>query len=192
MLDFQASRWLMDKEVAPQAGNDHPTSIPTGVFPVSDGYINIAIAGSVMWAKFKELMIGLTGDKAFEDGDFADAKLRSKNRKKLNALIGKHTAAKPAAYWISTFNDNGLPSGEINSIDQVFALEQVRHLGLAQPMQSQERGATEVLGQPILMSRSKATVRRPPPMLGQHTEEVLAEIGYGASDIRKLKEGGAL
>jgi crotonobetainyl-CoA:carnitine CoA-transferase CaiB-like acyl-CoA transferase len=192
MLDFQAARWLMDKEVPPQAGNDHPTSIPTGVFPVSDGYINIAIAGSVMWGKFKQLMIDLTGDKSFDDADFADAKLRSKNRKKLNALIGRHTAAKPAAYWIATFNDNGLPSGEINSIDQVFGLEQVRHLGLAQPMQSQERGATEVLGQPILMSRSKATVRRPPPTLGQHTEEVLAEIGYGAADIRKLKEGGAL
>jgi crotonobetainyl-CoA:carnitine CoA-transferase CaiB-like acyl-CoA transferase len=183
---------LMDKEVAPQAGNDHPTSIPTGVFPTSDGYINIAIAGSPMWAKFKALMIELTGDKGFDDADFADAKLRSKNRKKLNAVIARHTAGKPAAYWISTFNDNGLPAGEINSIDQVFGLEQVRHLGLAQPMKSQERGDTEVLGQPILMSRSKASVRRPPPTLGQHTDEILAEIGYGAADVRKLKEDGAL
>ncbi len=192
MLDFQASRWLMDKEVAPQAGNDHPTSIPTGVFPTSDGYINIAIAGTPMWTKFKALMIELTGDKGFDDADFADAKLRSKNRKNLNAVIAKHTANKPAAYWIATFNDNGLPAGEINSIDQVFGLEQVRHLGLAQPMKSQERGDTEVLGQPILMSRSKASVRRPPPTLGQHTEEILAEIGYGSSDIRKLKTDGTL
>ena len=76
----------------------------------------------------------------------------------------------------SPYNAHGCPAGEINGIDQVFGLEQVRHLGLAQPMQSQERGATEVLGQPILMSRSKASVNRPPPTLGQHTDEVLEEL----------------
>jgi crotonobetainyl-CoA:carnitine CoA-transferase CaiB-like acyl-CoA transferase len=188
MLDFQASRWLMDKDVAPQAGNDHPTSIPTGVFKTSDGFINIAVAGQKMWEKF----ISLFDDAAFRSPDFADGKGRSKNRKALNALIEKHTSQKPAAYWIEHLNAHGCPAGEINSIDQVFGLEQVRHLGLAQPMVSQERGATEVLGQPILMSRSKASVRRPPPMLGQQTDEVLAEAGYSASAIAKLKKDGAV
>ncbi len=188
MLDFQATRWLMDKEVPPQAGNDHPTSIPTGVFKTSDGYINIAVAGQKMWEKFASLF----DDPGFKDPDFADGKGRSKHRKKLNALIEKHTSQKPAAYWIEMLNENGCPAGEINSIDQVFGLSQVRHLGLAQPMVSQERGATEVLGQPILMSRSKASVKRPPPTLGQHTDEVLAEVGYGAADIKKLRESGAV
>ncbi|MDX2155720.1 MAG: CoA transferase [Hyphomicrobiaceae bacterium] len=188
MLDFQATRWLMDKEVPPQAGNDHPTSIPTGVFKTSDGYINIAVAGQKMWEKFASLF----DDAGFKSPDFADAKGRSKNRKALNALIEKHTATKPAAYWIEMLNTNGCPAGEINSIDQVFGLEQVRHLGLAQPMNSQERGATEVLGQPILMSRSKASVKRPPPKLGQHTEEVLAEVGYEADAIAKLRKDGAV
>jgi crotonobetainyl-CoA:carnitine CoA-transferase CaiB-like acyl-CoA transferase len=188
MLDFQATRWLMDKEVPPQAGNDHPTSIPTGVFKTSDGYINIAVAGQKMWEKFAALF----DDAGFKDPDFADGKGRSKNRKKLNALIESHTEKKSAAYWIEMLNANGCPAGEINSIDQVFGLEQVRHLGLAQPMQSQERGATEVLGQPILMSRSKASVKRAPPKLGQHTEEVLAEIGYEADAIAKLRKDGAV
>ena len=89
-------------------------------------------------------------------------------------------------------NKNGCPAGEINSIDQVFGLKQVRHLGLAQPMVSQERGPAEVLGQPILMSRSKASVKRPPPTLGQHTDEVLAEVGFGAGDIKKFREDGAI
>ena len=136
MLDFQATRWLMDKEVPPQAGNDHPTSIPTGVFKTTDGYINIAVAGQKMWEKFASLF----DDPGFKDPDFAESKGRSKHRKKLNALIEKHTVQKSAAYWIETLNKHGCPAGEINSIDQVFGLEQVRHLGLAQPMNSQERG----------------------------------------------------
>jgi crotonobetainyl-CoA:carnitine CoA-transferase CaiB-like acyl-CoA transferase len=188
MLDFQASRWLMDKDVAPQAGNDHPTSIPTGVFKTSDGHINIAVAGQKMWEKF----IALFDDPAFNDASYADPKSRSKNRKALNALIESHTVKKTAAEWIATFNAAGAPAGEINDISQVFGLEQVRHLGLAQPMDSQERGKTEVVGQPILMSRSKASVRRPPPTLGQHTGEVLAEIGYGAEDVKKLAKDGVI
>jgi len=188
MLDFQATRWLMDKEVPPQAGNDHPTSIPTGVFKTSDGYINIAVAGQKMWEKFAALF----DDEGFKSPDFANGKSRSKNRKALNALIEKHTSRNSSAYWIEMLNANGCPAGEINSIDQVFGLEQVRHLGLAQRMNSQERGETEVLGQPILMSRSKASVRVPPPKLGQHTEEVLAEIGYEPDAIAKLRTDGAV
>ena len=188
MLDFQASRWLMDADVAPQAGNDHPTSIPTGVFKTSDGYMNIAVAGQKMWDKFRSLF----DDPAFNDPDFADGKGRSKHRKKLNALIEKHTVAQTAAHWIEYFNANGCPAGEINSIDQVFGLAQVRHLGLAQPMQSQERGATEVVGQPILMSRSKSSIKRPPPTLGQQTDEVLADVGYSAGDIARMRKDGAI
>ncbi len=188
MLDFQATRWLMDGEVPGQAGNDHPTSIPTGVFKTSDGYINLGVAGQSIWLKFKDLM----QDPAFDDPDFANAKSRSKNRKKLNALIDGHTVKHPVAYWIDRLNAAGVPAGEINDIGQVFGLEQVRHLGLAQPMDSQERGKTEVLGQPVLMSRSKASVRRPPPLLGQHTAEVLAEVGYGEQDVRQLSKAGVI
>jgi len=188
MLDFQATRWLMDGEVPPQAGNDHPTSIPTGVFKTSDGYINIAVAGQKMWEKF----ISLFDDEGFRSADFANGKVRSQNRKALNALIEKHTSEKPSAYWIEMLNANGCPAGEINSIDQVFGLEQVRHLGLAQPMDSQERGETEVLGQPILMSRSKASVRVPPPKLGQHTDEILSEIGYEPDAVARLRKDGAV
>jgi crotonobetainyl-CoA:carnitine CoA-transferase CaiB-like acyl-CoA transferase len=188
MLDFQASRWLMDGDVAGQAGNDHPTSIPTGVFETSDGYINIAVAGQAMWLKFKALF----ADPAFDDADFADGKARSANRKKLNALINSYTRKNTAAHWIETLNKAGCPAGEINTIDKVFGMQQVRDLGLARAMVSQERGPTEVVGQPILMSRSKSEIVAPPPKAGQHTDEVLRELGYDEAAVADLKKQGAV
>ena len=188
MLDFQASRWLMDKDVPGQAGNDHPTSIPTGVFKTKDGHINIAVAGNAMWAKFK----GLFKDKAFDAAEYADGPARSKNRKALNALIEKHTVSRSSSEWISFFNDHGIPAGPINDIKQVFDDPQVQHLQLAREFVSQERGASQIVGQPILMSRSRSAVAVPPPKLGQHTEEVLKDIGYDGPAIEKLKGEGAV
>ena len=188
MLDFQASRWLMDKDVPGQAGNDHPTSIPTGVFKTKDGHINIAVAGNAMWTKFKELF----KDDAFEAVDYKDGPARSKNRKALNALIEKHTVEKSSAEWIAYFNEQGIPAGLINDIKQVFEDAQVQHLQLARDFVSQERGASRIVGQPILMSRSTSAIATPPPTLGQHTDEVLQEIGYKGAQIDKLKDEGAV
>jgi crotonobetainyl-CoA:carnitine CoA-transferase CaiB-like acyl-CoA transferase len=188
MLDFQASRWLMDKDVPGQAGNDHPTSIPTGVFKTKDGHINIAVAGNAMWEKFKTLF----KDKGFAAADFKDGPSRSKNRKALNALIEKHTAKKTSTEWIAHFNEEGIPAGEIADIRQVFENPQVQHLGLSRDFVSQERGASQIVGQPILMSRSKSDIAVPPPTLGQHTEEVLKELGYKPAQIKKFKTDGAV
>ena len=186
MLDFQAARWLIDREVPAQAGNDHPTSIPTGVFETSDGYINIACAGQPMWLKLKALF----GDPAFDDAVFADPPSRSKNRKQLNALINSHTRKDSSQTWIGRLNEAGIPCGEINTIDKVFENPQVKHLGIATDVVSHERGPTQMVGQPILMSRSKSTIRHPPPLLGQHSAEVLEEIGYTAEEIASLHRAG--
>ena len=188
MLDFQASRWLMDKDVPGQAGNDHPTSIPTGVFKTRDGHINIAVAGSAMWEKFKSLF----KDKGFASPDFMDGPSRSTNRLALNALIEKHTAKKTSAEWIAHFNEEGIPAGEIANIQDVFENPQVQHLGMARDFVSQERGASQIVGQPILMSRSRSDIAVPPPTLGQHTDEVLEELGYKPTQIKKLKTDGAV
>lgn len=188
MLDFQASRWLMDGEVAPQAGNNHPTSIPTGVFETKDGHINIASAGQAIYLRFVDVL----GDDRMLAEDYKTGEARSKNRDALNALINEHTRQKTSAEWIELLNAAGVPCGEINSIDQVFASPQVQHLGLAADMVSQERGPTQVVGQPITLSRTGSSVKHPPPTYSQHTDEILADLGYSSADISKMHDDGTV
>ena len=125
MLDFQAARWLISGEVAKQAGNDHPTSVPTGVFPTSDGHINIAAAGEGLW---KRLCTAISTPELPSMPEFATTQLRSKNRKALNARLAAITREKSSAHWIKALNAAGIPCGAINSIDQTFAEPQVQHL----------------------------------------------------------------
>ena len=129
MLDFQAARWLIAKEVPKQAGNDHPTSIPTGVFKTTDGHINIATTGGAIWERFCR---ALGAEAMMKKPEYASAKARSDNRKALNAEIGTYTQHKSSAEWIDIFNKAGVPAGPIYNIDQVFADPQVKHLGIAQ------------------------------------------------------------
>jgi len=189
MLDFQAARWTMDGEVPKQAGNNHPTSIPTGVFTTTDGYMNLAVAGQEIWLRFCRAIDRM--DLA-ENPDYADGKLRSKNRDALNAEIEEVTRTRSTMDWVERFNAAGVPCGEINGIDQVFANPQVQHLGIAQPVQSHERGASHLVGQPIIMSRTPSRIASPPPTAGQHGDEVLREAGYGDDEIARLREAGVI
>lgn len=188
MLDFQASRWLMDGHVAGQAGNNHPTSIPTGVFTTSDGHINIACAGQQMWLRLKEEL----NDARLDNPDFDDPTSRSDNRAALNALLNESTSTDTTEHWIDRLNRAGVPCGEINSIDQVFASPQVQHLGIAKDMNSTERGETQIVGQGIIMSDAESRIQRPPPTLGQHTEEILQALGYEQDAIEALSDADAI
>ena len=189
MLDFQAARWLIAKEVAKQAGNDHPTSIPTGVFKTSDGHINIATTGGAIWERFCRAM---GAEAMIKNPDYASAKARSANRKALNAEIDTYTTHKSSAEWIDIFNKAGVPAGPIYSIDQVFADPQVKHLGIAQSVKKRDKSVLPVVGQPFLMSRTKSRIAAPPPELGQHTDEVLKEFGFKPKEIAALRKASAL
>jgi formyl-CoA transferase len=189
MLDFQASRWLVDHEVPKQAGNNHPTSIPTGVFPTADGHINIAVAGQTIWERFCEAIgqAQLLHDPAYASG--AD---RSKNRDQLNAAIAEVVRRRPSAHWIALLNDAGVPCGPINTIDQVFEDPQIRHLGMVQPVRSHERGDTELVDQPLGLSRTPSRITMPPPLMGEHSDEILAGLGYDESKIAALRDAGVI
>ncbi len=189
MLDFQAARWLQAHEVPKQAGNNHPTSIPTGVFKTKDGYINIASTGQVMWER---LCNALGAPELIKHPDYANGALRSKNRDALNAEIDKRTAHKTSAEWIDTFNKIGVPCGPIYGIDQMFADEQVKHLGIAQTAKKPDGKEMTFVGQPISLSRTPSKIVATPPEAGQHTDEVLKEFGFADKEIAELHTAKAV
>ena len=184
MLDFQAARWLIKGEVPKQAGNNHPTSIPTGVFKTADGHINIASTGSRMWEK---LCQALGAPELITREEFATAAARSENRDAVNAEIERRTVTRESAYWVEVLNKAGVPCGPIYSIDQVFADPQVEHLGIAQPVTLQDGRTVRMVGQPISLSRTPSRLAAPPPLIGEHTDEVLAEFGFTTEEIAALR-----
>jgi crotonobetainyl-CoA:carnitine CoA-transferase CaiB-like acyl-CoA transferase len=190
MLDFQAARWLIEGDVAKQAGNDHPTAIPTGVFPTADGHINIAASGDALWTRFCET---IGAPELLSHPEHASGELRSRNRKALNERIGAITKSQPSAHWVKLMNDAGVPCGPINSIDQTFAEPQVRHLGIARAVRHPELGDIEVVGQPIVLTDApQPDEYRPTPSLGQNTDEILQGLGYEAKEIKDLRSRGVI
>jgi len=182
MLDFQASRWLMKGEVAKQAGNDHPTSIPTGVYRTRDGYLNLAVSGTKIWNRMCE---AIQARELANHPDYATGALRSKNRDKLHVELEEIFIKRDTAVWIEILNQAGVPSGPIYSIDQAFADPQVKTLGMVQTV-----GEVPYLGQPVTLSRTPSKVMAHPPKQGEHTAEVLRELGLHPDEIEGLRKKG--
>lgn len=184
MLDFQAVRWTNDGKIPKQAGNNHPTSIPTGVFTTSDSFINIAVAGEGTWERLCSALDKMVW---FDHEDYADAPSRSINRDMLNAEINLITQTKTSSEWIKTLSEAGVPCGEINSIDQVFADPQVEHLQMARRVDSEKLGELNLIGQPVVLDRTPSSIRVAPPERGEQTVELLAELGFSDDEIEKLQ-----
>ncbi len=190
MLDFQATRWLMEGERPKQAGNNHPTMIPTGVFRTADGYINIAVTGQVIWERFCR---AIDRPDLIAHADFKSAALRSRNRDALTDEINAALARQDGATWMRRFNDADVPSGPIYAIDEVFSDSQVMHLGVSQSIEAPALGRTiTLLGQPVVLSGTPSALTAPPPEPGEHTDEILAEFGYSAEDIAALRREGTV
>ena len=189
MLDFQAARWLLAKDVPRQAGNNHPTSIPTGVYPTKDGHINIAASGNTIWARFCK---AIGADQLISDPDYAGDKDRSKNRDKLNAILETYTVKFGSVELVDMLNKAGVPCGPIYSIDEMFEDPQVKHLGMAAPAESKVLGRQEVVANAIKLSRHPFEVRMATPEAGEHTEEVLREFGLGDAEIEELRSAKAI
>jgi formyl-CoA transferase len=188
MLDFQAARWLVSKEVPGQAGNNHPTAIPTGVFETADGHINIAASGNL----FERLCAVIDAPELLKNPDYADYKLRSKNRDALNAAIAEKLKRRTCADWIELMNKAGVPCGPIYRMNEVFADPQVQHIGMARAIEHYKLGRISLVNQGVKLSRTPSTFRRAAPDRGEQTGEILREFGYSEADIHKLQEQGAV
>ena len=189
MLDFQAARWTIKGEVPPQAGNNHPTIIPTGVFRTTDGYINLAPSGDVMFQRMSE---AIGAPELLEDERFATPAGRSQHRDALNAAIESYTAGKSSTDWVEVMNEAGVPCGPIYAIDEVFADAQVSHLGMARAVQHPTLGEVKLVDQAVMMSRTPSDINRASPDCGEHTDEILSEFGLTEGEIAALRESGAI
>lgn len=187
MMDFQTSRWLIDGEVPTQAGNFHPTSIPTGVYKARDGYMNIAVFGSKIWERFCDI---LGAPEWVTDARYHDKMGRSVNRDTLNAEINRRLAVQDRAYWVERFNAGGVACGLINNVKEMFEEPQIQHLGMVKDVVSAHHGPQRLVGQPVQLERTPSTIARAAPKRGEHSAEILREIGLGEDDLKRLKAQG--
>ncbi len=189
MLDFQAVRWLMKRERPAQAGNDHPTIIPTGTFRCKDGYLNIGTSGQDI---FDRLCRAIEAPELARNPAFATSTSRSRNRTLLNASISAKLADSTVAHWVEVLNAAGVPAGPVLSIDQVFDDPQVKHLGMAQPLEHKTLGAINLLGQGVKLGAHEFKIRTGSPEPGEHSDAILREIGYDDAQINALRTAGTI
>ncbi|HVV94118.1 MAG TPA: CoA transferase [Hyphomicrobiales bacterium] len=189
MLDFQAARWLVDGEVAGQAGNDHPTNYPTGLFETADGHLNIAASGQAMWERLCKVM---DVEQLRDHPDYATDVGRSKNRAALAKELAAVTRTRPTADWVKALNEAGVPCGPVYRIDEMFGDPQVRHLGIAQSIDRDGREPITLVGQPVHLSRTPSKLETATPENGEHSQAILEELGFSAAEIAGFRDRGAV
>ncbi len=180
LLTHHASAYLNTGKVAGLQGNTHSTIAPYETFRTSDGFINIGVANERLWQRFCEVMAmpELLGDERFgTNGD------RVRHRAELADIIGRRFERHSTAELLAKLREVAIPADAIKNVAEVFADPQVQHLGLRLGMEHATCGHIEVAGMPYRLSETPSTVRMAPPVLGQHTDEVLRELGYEQSDV---------
>ena len=185
IMDFQAARYLVDGVVPEQAGNDHPYSTPMGVVDTADGHINIGVGGDGQW---RALCMVLERPDLAENPHYATLESRYRNRPQLKKLLAPIFRARSSTEWLQRLARAGVPAGPIYKMDEVFADPQVQHLGIAVPVHDSVRGDVRIIGEPVELSRTPARFLTMIPEPGEHTEEVLRELGFGTADIKRLRD----
>lgn len=189
MMDLQAARYLMEGDVPKQAGNHHPTGIPTGLFATSDGHINIAADSERMWRRLCDAL----GLKDMADHpDYATVSLRSKNRDAVNSAIEKCTRARTTAYWMDVLVGAEIPCGPVYDMGQVFSDQHIGKLKMRHPVVHKTLKTFDVVAQPVKMSRSRSRTGAAAPERGEHTDQILQDIGLTREDIETLHANGVI
>jgi crotonobetainyl-CoA:carnitine CoA-transferase CaiB-like acyl-CoA transferase len=184
LLDFQATRWTMDKKIPPQEGNNHPTNTPMGCFPTADGHINIAATSNKNFQIFCKL---IGRENMATDPRFASTASRRQNKEAMNAMIAEALQAKTTAEWFELIVAAELPCGPVYNIKQAFADPQVEALRLKRSVTHPRLGELDLVAQPCEITGFDREIRTATPDLGEHNSDILGSLGYGAEEIEKLK-----
>lgn len=189
IMDFQAARYLVDGEVPPQGGNDHPYATPMGVIETRDGYMNLGVGAEGQWRSF---CTAIGREDLTDHPDFATMELRYRNRPACWAALKPIFAEKTTAEWMAIMEENSVPAGPIYTIDEMFEDSQVVHSGIVQNVTHPVRGEISLIGQPVTLSRTPATLDTAAPDAGADTDEVLAGFGLTAEEVTALRAAGAV
>jgi crotonobetainyl-CoA:carnitine CoA-transferase CaiB-like acyl-CoA transferase len=184
MMDFQAARYLVEGEVPGQAGNEHPYSTPMGVLNTADGFINIGVGGDGQW---RALCNALDRPDLAASPDYQTMADRYRNRSKLMEMLNLIFKTRTSSDWLKRLETVGVPAGPIYKMDEVFADPQVQHLSIAVPCRHAKRGEIQIVGEPVQLSRTAARIVSMTPEPGEHTEQVLHELGYSDTEIQRLR-----
>ena len=189
LMDFQATRWTMDKKVPPQEGNNHPTNTPMGLFPTADGFLNLAATSNKNFVKFCRL---IDREKMGADPRFASSGLRARNKEALNELIAAALRARTSREWLDIMVAEAIPCGPVYNVRDVFADPQVEELRIKRSVKHPRLGEIDLIAQPCEITGFDRALRSATPDLGQHNEEILQSLGYDAEEIEKLKAKRAI
>jgi crotonobetainyl-CoA:carnitine CoA-transferase CaiB-like acyl-CoA transferase len=190
-LANQGMNYLATGENPERIGNQHPNILPYQVMPTSDGYIVLSVGNDPTFARFCKLA---ECEELLEDERFQTNAARVSNRDLVTETLNEITKKKPSEWWLENLEKEKIGSGPINTLEQVFADPHVIAREMVIEMDHPATGSKpmKLIANPIKLSATPPTYRKPPPLLGQHTDEVLQEAGLSADEIAKLKEDGTV
>ena len=185
MLAYLASDFFATGSVPPRAGNDHPIAAPYGLFATKDGKLALAPPGNAFFGRLADAL-GEPGLK--DDPMYSTQSARVANRAQINAIVGGKLARETTAHWVRVLNAAGVPCGPVHRVDEVFDDPQVRAQQMVLEIDHPGYGMVRMLGFPMKLSETPCRVRRPAPRLGEHSDELLGELGYSDGERQALRE----
>jgi len=182
-LTYRAGSFFASGKIPQPLGSGHPNIVPYQAFKANDTYVNIAAGNDQLWQKFCSA-VGL--EDIVENPKFATNAKRVENRNELVNIISNIVSSKNAQEWLDILTKAGVPCGPIYTLDEIFTDPQVLHRNMVKDLDHIKAGKIKVTGVPVKLSATPGEILTAPPVLGQHTKEILLEIGYSDNDIEKF------